>query len=262
MDNVPQKIEIFNNDTFGQVRALEIDGEPWFIAKDVCDCLDINNPSQALSRLDDDEKNTIILNEGIPGNPNKAIVNEYGLYSLILSSRKPEAHEFKRWITHDVIPSIRKHGAYATPATIENIINNPDFGIELLQKLKEEQVKRKQVELENEEMKPKAIFADAVSVSDDAILIGALAKLLKQNGVEIGQKRLFLWLRENRYLVKDGRDKNIPTQRAMELKLFKVKERTITNPDGSSRLTRTTLVTGKGQQYFVNKFLGGASYGR
>ena len=262
MDNVPQKIEIFNNDTFGQVRALEIDGEPWFIAKDVCDCLDINNPSQALSRLDDDEKNTIILNEGIPGNPNKAIVNEYGLYSLILSSRKPEAHEFKRWITHDAIPSIRKHGAYATPATIENIINNPDFGIELLQKLKEEQVKRKQVELENEEMKPKAIFADAVSVSDDAILIGALAKLLKQNGVEIGQKRLFLWLRENGYLVKDGRDKNIPTQRAMELKLFKVKERTITNPDGSSRLTRTTLVTGKGQQYFVNKFLGGASYGR
>ena len=111
-------------------------------------------------------------------------------------------------------------------------------------------------------MKPKAIFADAVSVSDDAILIGALAKLLKQNGVEIGQKRLFLWLRENGYLVKDGRDKNIPTQRAMELKLFKVKERTITNPDGSSRLTRTTLVTGKGQQYFVNKFLGGASYGR
>ena len=259
MDNVPQKIEIFNNDTFGQVRALKIDGEPWFIAKDVCDCLDINNPSQALSRLDDDEKNTIILNEGIPGNPNKAIVNEYGLYSLILSSRKPEAHEFKRWITHDVIPSIRKHGAYATPATIENIISNPDFGIELLQRLKDEQEKRKRVELENEEMKPKAIFADAVAVSDDSILVGALAKLLNQNGVDIGQKRLFAWMRDNGYLIKDGRDKNIPTQRAMDMDLFKVKERTIANPDGSSRLTRTTLVTGKGQQYFVNKFLSGAA---
>lgn len=262
MDNVPQKLELFNNDTFGQVRALEIDNEPWFVGKDVAEALGYADLNKAIAMHVDDEDKLNDKTSPSLGQRGGWLINESGLYSLVLSSKLPTAKQFKHWITSDVIPSIRKHGAYATPATIENIISNPDFGIELLQRLKDEQEKRKQVELENEEMKPKAIFADAVSVSDDAILIGALAKLLKQNGVEIGQKRLFLWLRENGYLVKDGRDKNIPTQRAMELKLFKVKERTITNPDGSSRLTRTTLVTGKGQQYFVNKFLGGASYGR
>ncbi|HAP04097.1 MAG TPA: hypothetical protein DCQ87_09015 [Lachnospiraceae bacterium] len=266
--------EIFNNPDFGIIRALEIDGEPYFVGKDVAVALEYDNPNKAVQmHVDDEDKKTLdfkgFSQNGNTSNlwsgndfSNKTVITESGVYSLIFESRLPKARQFKHWITSDVIPSIRKHGAYATPATIENIISNPDFGIELLQRLKDEQEKRKQVELENEEMKPKAIFADAVAVSDDSILVGALAKLLNQNGVDIGQKRLFVWMRDNGYLIKDGRDKNIPTQRAMELKLFKVKERTITNPDGSSRLTRTTLVTGKGQQYFVNKFLGGASYGR
>lgn len=258
MDNVPQKLELFNNKEFGEVRALEVDGAPYFVAKDIAEALGYANPNDAISKHCKGVAKRYPL-QTAGGVQEARIISEGDVYRLIASSKLEGAQKFESWVFDSVIPQIRKHGAYATPATIENIINNPDFGIELLQKLKEEQVKRKQVELENEEMKPKAIFADAVSVSDDAILIGALAKLLKQNGVEIGQKRLFLWLRENGYLVKDGRDKNIPTQRAMELKLFKVKERTITNPDGSSRLTRTTLVTGKGQQYFVNKFLGGAT---
>ena len=190
------------------------------------------------------------------------IINESGLYSLVLSSKLPTAKAFKRWVTHDVLPTIRKHGAYATPETLDKMISSPEFGIKLLTALKEEQDKRGRLELENaqqreriEEMRPKEVFADAVSVSDDSILIGALAKIIKQNGVDIGQKRLFAWMRENAYLMKSGNDYNLPTQKAMELGLFKIRERTINNPDGSVRITKTVLVTGKGQQYFVNRFL-------
>lgn len=259
MNNVSQNLELFNNKELGEVRVAVRNNEPLFCLSDVCRALQIGNPSDVKKRLNPDGVDSIEVIDSMGRTQRAAFVNESNLYKTIFQSRTKKAEEFTEWVTSDVIPSIRKHGAYATPATIENIISNPDFGIELLQRLKDEQEKRKQVELENEEMKPKAIFADAVAASDDSILIGALAKLLNQNGVDIGQKRLFAWMRDNGYLIKDGRDKNIPTQRAMDMDLFKVKERTITNPDGSSRLTRTTLVTGKGQQYFVNKFLGGAA---
>lgn len=255
-------LKIFNNDQFGQIRTVMQNGEPWFVAKDVCDCLEINNPSQALSRLDDDEKNTIILNEGIRGSPEKTVVNEYGLYSLVLSSRKPEAKQFKRWITHEVIPSIRKHGAYMTDDVLRQAIQSPDFLIELATNLKQEQELRKAAEQTIEVQKPKVLFADAVSASHTSILVGDLAKLLKQNGYETGQKRLFEQLRQDGYLIKSGVSRNMPSQKSMELELFEVKESSIQNPDGSIRITKTTKVTGKGQVYFINRYVGIVSDGR
>lgn len=183
------------------------------------------------------------------------LINESGLYSLILSSKLESAKQFKRWITNEVLPSIRKTGGY---------VNNDDLFISTYLPYADDQTKAlfkstlatvKNLNSRIEQMRPKEIFADAVSVSDDSILIGALAKIIKQNGVKIGQKRLFNWMRDHAYLMKSGRDYNLPTQKAMELGLFKIKERTINNPDGSVRITKTVLVTGKGQQYFINKFL-------
>ena len=249
---------VFNNPEFGQIRTVEIDGEPFFVGRDVAKTLGYANPNDALAKHVDEEDKGVAKRDTPGGAQDLAVINESGLYSLILASKLPNAKRFKHWITADVIPSIRKHGAYATPATIENIINNPDFGIKLLQSLKEEQEKNKTLAAENEVMKPKALFADAVATADTSILIGDLAKLIRQNGYDIGQNRLFGWLRDNGYLVKHGDAYNMPTQKSMDLGLFEVKERTIGNPDGSTRITRTTKVTGKGQQYFINKFLGGA----
>ncbi|MDD7678136.1 MAG: phage antirepressor [Anaerovibrio sp.] len=240
-------IQIFNNPEFGQVRTVVIDDEPWFVAADVCRALDIGNSRQAVTRLDDDEKNTVTLNDGIPGNPEKTVVNEPGLYSLVLGSRKPEAKAFKRWITHEVIPAIRKTGGYHVPQSPEEQMAQ---GLLAAQKLLAEKDKR------IEEMRPKEIFADAVSISKTDILIGDLAKLIKQNGHDIGQKRLFAWLREKGYLIKrKGLDWNMPTQKAMEMKLFRVKETVVTHSDGHTTVSKTPKVTGKGQVYFVNKFL-------
>lgn len=233
-----------------EVRSTLIDDQPWFVAKDVCDVLEIANPTQAINRLDVDERS--MLNIGRQGEAN--VVNEYGLYSLILGSRKPEAKQFKRWITHEVIPSIRKHGAYMTPQTIEQAITSPDFLIQLANKIKDEQTKNKLLEAKIEQDKPKTIFADAVSSSNDSILVGQLATILKQNGVSIGQKRLFNFLREEGYLCKTGERRNLPTQRAMELNLFEVKEFTVLGNTGS-RVRSTPKVTGRGQIYFINKFL-------
>lgn len=242
--------QIFNNPEFGQVRTVVIDDEPWFVAADVCRALDIGNSRQAVTRLDDDEKNTVTLNDGIPGNPEKTVVNEPGLYSLVLGSRKPEAKAFKRWITHEVIPAIRKTGGYHVPQSPEEQMAQ---GLLAAQKLLAEKDKR------IEEMRPKEIFADAVSVSKTDILIGDLAKLIKQNGHDIGQKRLFAWLREKGYLIKrKGLDWNMPTQKAMEMKLFRVKETVVTHSDGHTTVSKTPKVTGKGQVYFVNKFLNGS----
>lgn len=249
-------LQVFNNEMFGNVRILMHNNEPWFVAKDVCDCLEINNSRQALSRLDSDEKSSVILNDGTPGNPEKSVVNESGLYSLVLSSRKPEAKEFKRWITHDVLPSIRRHGAYMTNDVLKQAIQSPDFLIQLASQLKAEQDARKHAEMTIVQQAPKVLFADAVATSHTSILIGDLAKLLKQNGVVTGQNRLFEQLRSEGYLIKSGNSKNMPTQRSMELGLFEVKERTLVNSDGSTRITRTTKVTGKGQVYFVNKYAG------
>lgn len=196
------------------------------------------------------KKSSVILNDGTPGNPEKSIVNEYGLYSLVLSSRKPEAKEFKRWITHDVIPQIRKTGQYVAdiPRTLPDALRAYANEVEEHNKAK----------LLIEEQKPKVLFADSVAASHTSILVGDLAKLLHQNGVKnMGQKRLFNWLRENSYLIKrKGSDYNSPTQKAMEMGLFQIKETVVSHADGHTSVNKTTKVTGKGQQYFINKFLG------
>ena len=249
------ELQIFKNNEFGEIRTVTKNNEPWFIATDVCSALDISNTSQALTRLDDDEKNTIILNEGI-GNPNKSIVSEYGLYNLILASRKKEAKKFKRWITHEVIPTIRKHGAYMTSEVIEKTLSDPDYLIRLATNLKEEKAKRALAEAQIEKDKPKVLFADSCEVAEKSILIGEFAKRLKQNGFDIGQNKLFEWLRQHDYLCKSGERKNLPTQYSMERGLFEVKTRIMSNPNGSVRTTSTTKITGKGQIYFTNKFLG------
>lgn len=247
-------VTIFNFDG-EQVRVLMQDGEPWFVASDVCKVLELTNPTEALKALDDDEKNTLRISEGIRGNPNMNIITESGLYTLVMRSNKPEARRFRRWVTSEVLPTIRKHGAYATPQTIENIISDPGNAIRLLQALKEEQERsaalRKQAEIDA----PKALFADAVSASDTCILVGELAKILRQNGVKIGQNRLFEQMRNDGWLMKSGESRNMPTQKAMEMALFEIKERTIQNPDGSVRITKTTKITGKGQIYLTNYYI-------
>ena len=229
-----KKLEIFQNKSFGRIRTLAINNEPWFVGKDVAEILGYAKPENAIANHVDEEDKTSTLIQGSGSNyKSKAIIiNESGLYSLVLSSKLPSAKEFKRWITHEVIPAIRKHGAYMTPEVIQKSLQDPDFMIQILQNLKQEQERNRALEADNERMRPKEIFADAVSVSKDGILVGALAKLIHQNGVEIGQKRLFQWLRDHGYLMKSGADKNMPTQKARDMDLFKVKERTINNPDG------------------------------
>jgi len=242
-------LQVFTNDQFGQIRTINQNGEPWFVASDVCRALDID--PTATRRLDDDEKNTMRLTQETAGNPNATVVNEPGLYSLVLGSRKPEAKAFKRWITHEVIPAIRKHGVYATPETVEKMLDDPDSMIKILQALKSERQARITAEEKNRANAPKVLFADSVAQAESDILIGELAKLLKQNGVETGQNRLYDRLRKDGYIMKNS---TIPTQKAMEAGLFRVIERTIAQPNGTTRIIATTKVTGKGQIYFVNKY--------
>lgn len=231
-------LQIFDSPDFGQIRTIQQNGEPWFVGKDVADILGYQN-------------GTFESNRGL------TIINESGLYSLILSSKMPKAKEFKRWVTSEVIPAIRKHGAYMTDDVLKQAIQSPDFLIKLATELKEEKEARQQAEANLKAAKPKVLFADAVSASDSTILIGDLAKILKQNGHNTGQNRLFQWLRDNGYLIKrQGADYNSPTQRAMEMGLFAVKENTVVCPDGHIKVNKTTKVTGKGQQYFINKFCG------
>ena len=243
------ELQIFKNNQFGNVRIVMKDQEPWFVAKDVCECLAISKHRDAISRLDDDERGSLKV-DTLGGKQEMATVNEYGLYSLVLSSRKKEAKEFKRWITHDVIPQIRKTGQYIAdiPKTLPDALRA--YANEV-----EEHNKAKAL---IEEQKPKVLFADSVAASHTSILVGDLAKLLHQNGVkDMGQKRLFNWLRENSYLIKrKGSDYNSPTQKAMEMGLFQIKETVVSHADGHTSVNKTTKVTGKGQQYFINKFLG------
>lgn len=247
--------EIFN--FHGQtVRTVTIDNDPYFVGKDVADILGYSNSKDALGKhVDTDDKQVIQRSQNATFDiPNRGltIINESGLYSLILSSKLPQAKEFKRWVTSEVLPTIRKNGMFAT----DELLDNPDFAIATLQKLKEEREAKRQLEAQIEADKPKVIFADAVSASKSSILIGELAKLLKQNGIDIGQNKLFQWLRLNGYLIsRKGESWNQPTQRSMELGLFQLKKTNINHPDGHTTVNTTTKVTGKGQQYFVNKFL-------
>lgn len=249
-----------------QVRTVTINEEPYFVGKDVADILGYKDLSRALNQhVEKENRKSLSLKasgdlypslwEGKNDFSNKIVINEAGVYDLIFDSKLPKAHEFKHWVTSEVLPAIRKHGAYMTPQTIEKVLLNPDTIINLATQLKKEQEQRKQLQAENEQMKPKALFADAVSTSNSSILIGQLAKILRQNGVNIGQNRLFAWMRKNGYLGTRGSNRNVPTQRSMELGLFKTKETVINHSDGHTTVNITTKVTGKGQQYFINKFL-------
>lgn len=235
-----------------QVRTVALRNEPWFVAKDVCEVLDISKYRDAITRLDEDEREPVLV-DTLGGKQEMTAINESGLYSLILTSRKQEAKKFKRWITHEVIPSIRKHGAYMTPKALEEAILNPDFLINLASELKREQEKSKSLQQHIQEVKPKVLFAEAVEGSSNSILIGQLATILKQSGVNIGQNRLFDKLREEGFLCKSGDRKNLPTQRAMNMDLFEVQERTISG-SSETKVRFTTRVTGRGQVYFLNKF--------
>lgn len=251
------ELKVFENPEFGRVRTVSVDNEPWFFAKDVCDALSIAT-NHVRESLDEDEVSNLRSTEIGPEFGGKAplIVSEAGLYSLILKSRKPEAKAFKRWITHDVIPAIRKTGGYHVP---QSPAEQMAQGILAAQKLLAE--RDATIAKQNEQiavLTPKGIFADAVTASKTSILVGGLAKLIKQQGIDIGQKRLFAWMRENGFLIKNGTEKNMPTQRAMDMKLFEVKEGSFVDGNGVNRITRTTKVTGKGQVYFVNKFLNGS----
>lgn len=265
------ELKVFENPEFGRVRTVSVDNEPWFFAKDVCDALSIAT-NHVRESLDEDEVSNLRSTEIGPEFGGKAplIISEAGLYSLILKSRKPEAKAFKRWITHDVIPAIRKHGGYMTPEKVEEALLNPDVLIRLATELKEERNKNKalhdlaveqdkHIARQNDRiatLEPKGIFADSVSASDTTILIGELAKIIKQNGTDIGQNRLFQWMCDQKYLIgRKGTDYNMPTQKSMKLGLFTIKETTINHSDGHVSISKTPKVTGKGQVYFVNKFL-------
>lgn len=241
-------IKVFNNEEFGTLRVAEQGGETWFVARDVCDALGLRNVGQAAERLDPDEASSIILNDGTPGNPRKIVVNEAGLYTLVLSSRKPEARAFKRWVTHEVLPSIRRDGAYVASDGGES--DEDLIARALIAANRAIERKNKLID----EMRPKALFADAVAASDGTCLVSELAKMMRQNGFEVGQNRLFEILRNDGFLMKDGSSKNLPTQRSMELGLFRIKETAITHSDGHVTINRTPKVTGKGQRYFVERY--------
>ena len=249
------QLQIFNSEEFGEIRTVTIDNEPWFVGKDVATALGYSNSRKAIiDHVHEDDKG-VTKCDTPSGTQNMTIINESGLYALIFGSKLELAQRFKHWVTSEILPSIRKHGIYA----IDQLLDNPELAIKAFTALKEEREKNKLLMEENQRMKPKEIFADAVSSSKQSILIGQLAKLICQNGHPIGQNRLFEWLRNNGYLMKYGSNYNMPMQRYVEQGLFEVKESSVTNPDGSVKLTRTTKVTGKGQQYFINKFLKGVA---
>lgn len=226
-------------------------GEPWFVAKDVCDILEISNPSDALKRLDDDERSR--FNLGRQGETN--IVNEAGLYALVLGSRKPEAHEFKRWVTHEVLPQIRRTGGYIPASETDDDITILAKAVMIGQRTMEEQKRRIAAQQSRiVELEPKALFADAVAASDGTCLVGELAKMLRQNGLNIGQNRLFQLLRDDGFFGKSGSNRNVPTQKAMDLGLFRIKETAVTHSDGHVTISRTPKVTGKGQRYFIARY--------
>jgi len=251
------ELRIFNNEEFGVIRTTTIDDEPWFVAKDVADKLGYAQTSNMMKRIDEEDSKSSIL-DGM--NMKSSLINESGLYSAIIGSKLDSAKRFKHWVTAEVLPSIRKNGGYI--AGQENL-SDDELLAKALMVAQNKIAERDRIIAEKQEhiekMRPKEIFADAVSSSHTSILIGDLAKLICQNGYQIGQKRLFEWMRNNGYLVKFGASKNMPMQRYIEQGLFEVKESNVQNPDGSVRITRTTKVTGKGQVYFVNKFIGETS---
>lgn len=241
------ELKVFNSEEFGDVRTVTINGDPWFVGKDVAAALGFTNPRDSISTHVFDEDKGVESIDTLGGKQKMTVINESGLYALVFGSRLKSAQRFKHWVTSEVLPAIRRTGGYQVPAP---------QGKELLALAVLEA--QKTIEAQNaeiERMRPKEIFADAVKASDSSILIGDLAKLLRQNGVDTGQKRLFEQLRNEGYLMKTGSSRNMPKQRYVADGLFQIKETVISNPDGSVRMTKTTKVTGKGQQYFLNKYL-------
>lgn len=225
-------------------------GEPWFVAKDVCDILGLENSRKATAELDSDEKNTVTISDGIAGNPNKTIISEPGLYRLVMKSRKPEAKEFQRWVTHEVLPSIRKHGGYMAGQERMTPEQMALASMRWLQSKVDEQAKQLKAQ------EGKVLFANAVETARTSILVGDFAKILKSNGIDIGPRRLFAWLCEHGWLIKaKGSSWNMPTQKAMDLHLFEIKETTISHSDGHTTINKTPKMTGKGQTYFAKLFL-------
>jgi anti-repressor protein len=259
MDN----LEIFSNAEFGNIRATEIEGKSYVVGVDVARALDYANPSKAIIDHCKGDFLTWEVIDNLGRTQDTRIISESDIYRLIIKAAdqsrnleiKEKAARFERWIFEEVLPSIRKHGAYITPVKAEELLNNPDALIEMLNVIKKERAEKERLQIQIKNDKPKIIFADAVSVSEGALLIGELAKILKGNGIEIGQNRLFEQLRQDGFLIKrNGTDYNAPTQKAMELGLFKVKETAITHSDGHVTVSKTTKVTGKGQLYFLNYF--------
>lgn len=250
------EVATFHNAEFGNIRTLTIDGEPWFIARDIAESLGYAKARNAIaSHVDSEDKKDAPI-QGTPGGTqNMTIINESGMYALILCSKLPTAKKFKHWVTSEVLPAVRKHGAYMTDEKAYDVTHNAAGLADLLQQAAE-QLREKDVEIER--MKPKELFADSVAASRTTILIGELAKIMRGNGINIGQNRLFAWMREHGYLInRKGSDWNMPTQKAMDLGLFRVKETTINHADGSTTIAKTVKVTGKGQQYFINRFIKG-----
>ena len=249
------EIQIFNSPEFGQVRSLVINGEPWLVGKDVTKALGYDNPSKAIrDHVEEEDKRVGVQNvtpyiiDSLGRKQHPTFINESGLYALVFGSKLPSAKKFKRWVTSEVLPSLRKTGQYQ----VKELSGSELMAKALIEAQSVLAAKDKQIE----EMKPKVVFADAVATSHTSILVGELAKILKQNGIDMGQKRLFAWLREKGYLIKrQGTDYNMPTQKAMELGLFEIKEGSYVNGSGVNITTKTPKITGKGQQYFINKFL-------
>ena len=250
-----EEIQVFRNEQFGEVRTIEENGKPLFCGSDVARALGYARPNDAISAHC---RCTVKRRIPHPQSPDKEIeisfIPEGDVYRLIVRSKLPSAEKFERWVFDEVLPTIRKHGAYLTPDTLEAALLNPDYLIKLATALKEETEKRKALEAREKENAPKVLFADSVGTSESTILIGDLAKIIRQNGVDIGRTRMFDWLRSSGYLMKDGQSKNMPTQYSMELGLMEIKERTVSTPSGTI-INKTPVITGKGQIYFVNKFL-------
>lgn len=250
------ELEIFKNEEFGEIRIVLIENEPWFVGRDVAIALGYAKPENAIAtHVEKEDRYTTTLKQGNGTNltSKTTLINESGIYSLIFGSKLESAKRFKNWVTSEVLPTIRKHGAYMTDEKAFDVLHNANGLADLLQQAAE-QLKQKDVQIER--MKPKVLFADAVASSKNSILIGELSKIIKANGYDIGQRRLFSWMRDNGYLMKSGEAYNQPTQKSMDLGLMEIKKSTINNPDGSIRTTTTTKITGKGQVYFVNKFCG------
>ena len=256
-------IMAFENADFGRIRAVSENGEPWFVAKDVCDALGIRSDTVRKIVDHDDVTESNPNTIGVVGGRNPLLVSEAGFYTLVLKSRKPEAKAFQRWVTHEVLPAIRRDGGYMAAKPDET----PEETMARALRIADETMRRQRERIEglaaeNAELRPKALFADAVAASDGTCLVGELAKMLRQNGVDIGQNRLFAWLRDNGWLGKSGCNRNVPTQRAMDMGLFRIKETAVTHSDGHVTVTRTPKVTGKGQAYFVNRFIEAEGEGR